>query len=176
MIVTITLFIIYLQNKWRWLSLSSMCICIYFQIDLLIQCIITANIVVLGQGCAIGWLSPTLPILQSENSPLESGKLTIDEASWVGSISSIGSVIGTIYFGLISIYVGSKNTLILCAFPVTVSFSQSIICRLCDWLSFCLYFRYFGFLWFLLAMRGIYVQEGSFRVWLQVRFCVFSFI
>lgn len=83
----------------------------------------TANIVVLGQGCAIGWLSPTLPILQSDNSPLESGKLSIEEASWVGSISSIGSIVGTIYFGFISIYVGSKNTLMLCAFPVTVTSS-----------------------------------------------------
>lgn len=81
----------------------------------------TANLVILAQGCAIGWLSPTLPILQSDDSPLKSGKLTMQEASWVGSISSIGSVVGTIYFGLISICLGSKNTLILCALPVTVS-------------------------------------------------------
>lgn len=120
-----------------WLSLSSMrmvnvqcavthsvtSICFYWFI-------FPANIVILGQGCAIGWISPTLPILQSDHSPLDSGKLTIEEASWVGSISSIGSVIGTFYFGLISIYVGSKNTLLLCAFPVTVSFYFSINLKL----------------------------------------------
>lgn len=79
-----------------------------------------ANIVVLGQGCAIGWLSPILPLLRSDDSPLQSGKITIEEASWIGSISSIGSVVGTIYFGLISIYFGCKNTLVFCAFPVAI--------------------------------------------------------
>lgn len=112
---------IIIQCQCRWLSLSSMCMYSWYNFNRQLL-FFTANIVVLGQGCAIGWISPTLPILQSDNSPLESGKLTIEEASWVGSISSIGSVVGTIYFGLISVYLGSKNTLILCAFPVTVSF------------------------------------------------------
>lgn len=92
------------------------CLLSLFRISLLF----TANIVVLGQGCAIGWLSPTLPLLQSDDSPLQSGKLTIEEASWIGSISSIGSVVGTIYFGLMSIYFGCKKTLVFCGFPVAV--------------------------------------------------------
>lgn len=79
-----------------------------------------ANIIILGQGCAIGWTSPSLPILQSDKSPLANGALSTSEASWVGSMSSIGAALGTICVGLITQRIGSKNAMILCAVPLTV--------------------------------------------------------
>lgn len=88
-----------------------------------------ANIVILGQGCAIGWTSPSLPILQSTSSPLANGPLTVAESSWVGSMSSIGAAIGTIFFGLITRRIGSKNSMVLCALPLTVSAAKKTINR-----------------------------------------------
>lgn len=79
-----------------------------------------ANIIILGQGCSIGWTSPSLPILQSNRSPLTNGALSTAEASWVGSMSSIGAALGTIFFGLITQRIGSKNAMILCAIPLTI--------------------------------------------------------
>lgn len=75
----------------------------------------------------MGWTSPSLPILQSDASPLANGPLTVDEASWVGSMSSIGAAIGTVFFGLISRRIGSKNAMILCALPLTVSFAVHVL-------------------------------------------------
>jgi MFS family permease len=62
-----------------------------------------ANIIALSVGTSIGWTSPFLPKLQSndEDSPLSS-PLTSDEASWVGSIFAVGALCGTVLFGFIS--------------------------------------------------------------------------
>lgn len=46
------------------------------------QLFLTANIITLGHGTAIGWLSPALPTLQSNHSPLETGAITLEESSW----------------------------------------------------------------------------------------------
>lgn len=83
--------------------------------------IFKANIIILGQGCAIGWISPSIPILLSDRSPLLNGPISNAESSWIASTSSIGAAIGTIFFGLICNLVGSKNSTMLCAIPLSVS-------------------------------------------------------
>lgn len=45
-----------------------------------------ANIVTFNFGIGLGWFSPALPMLQSDESPLETGALTISDVSWIGSI------------------------------------------------------------------------------------------
>lgn len=40
----------------------------------------------LAQGCSVGWVSPSLLILQSEKTPIYGGPININEASWIGSI------------------------------------------------------------------------------------------
>lgn len=80
-----------------------------------------ANIIILGQGCAIGWISPSIPILLSDRSPLVDGSISATESSWIASTSSIGAAVGTIFFGLICSLVGSKNSTMLCAIPLSVS-------------------------------------------------------
>lgn len=47
---------------------------------------IIANVICLCHGLAIGWLSPNLPKLEAENSPLESGPLNLQQKSWVRNI------------------------------------------------------------------------------------------
>lgn len=63
-------------------------------------------------------MSPALPILLSNNTPLVSGPLTNEDLSWIGSISSLGSIFGTFLTGLLSALYGSKKTTVFLAFPV----------------------------------------------------------
>lgn len=81
----------------------------------------SGNVVVLSQGCAIGWISPALPILLSEDSPLASGPLTKTEAGWIGSVIPCGALFGCMLFGILANYIGSKNSLTLTVFPLIVS-------------------------------------------------------
>lgn len=52
----------------------------------------------------LGWVSPVLPLLQSKNSPLTTGPLTIDQSSWVGSCFCFTGIIGLFFF----IYVANR--------------------------------------------------------------------
>lgn len=81
----------------------------------------TANIICLGQGCAVGWLSPSLPILLSDESPIANGPLTKNEAGWIGSFIPVGAMTGTLIFGIVANYIGSKRSMICCSFPMIVS-------------------------------------------------------
>lgn len=65
----------------------------------------------------MGWLSPALPLLMSENTPLLTGPMTNEDLSWIGGAVSIGAVIGTFLFGFLSVKYGSKMAMTCCAFP-----------------------------------------------------------
>lgn len=80
-----------------------------------------ANIAMLSQGCAIGWVSPSLPILRSDKSPLTTGPLNIREAAWVGSLLSLAAIVGTAIFGYLTKWIGSKRSLVVCVIPGFVS-------------------------------------------------------
>lgn len=58
-----------------------------------------------------------MPILSSEDTPLVSGKLTTDEISWIGSVISLGAVIGAISAGYLISLMGPKHAIILFAIP-----------------------------------------------------------
>lgn len=81
----------------------------------------SANVVLLSQGCAVGWLSPSLPILLSNDSPLASGPLTTTEAGWIGAMIPFGAFIGTMIFGVLANYIGSKHSLMASIIPLIVS-------------------------------------------------------
>ncbi|XP_037042110.1 facilitated trehalose transporter Tret1-2 homolog [Bradysia coprophila] len=81
---------------------------------------VCVNVIVLAQGCSAGWMSPSLPVLLSEDSPLASGKLTLEAASWIGSLFALGAAVGVIIFGTLSLFIGNKRSLLLCAFPITI--------------------------------------------------------
>lgn len=72
-------------------------------------------------GCACGWPSPSIFLLLSDETPLPSGKITFEEASWVASMMSIGSLIGNVVNGYLTNKYGRKMVLIFIAIPTIVS-------------------------------------------------------
>lgn len=45
-----------------------------------------ANILTIAFGITEGWTSPAIFLLMTDDTPLPSGKLSIEEASWVASV------------------------------------------------------------------------------------------
>ncbi|XP_036675117.3 facilitated trehalose transporter Tret1 [Drosophila suzukii] len=76
----------------------------------------TVHIMTLTHGIAVGWLSPSLRLLGSDESPLGE-PLTIVEASWVGSLIGLGSLTGNIIFGLLLDRLGRKLCMYFLAIP-----------------------------------------------------------
>lgn len=66
-------------------------------------------------------LQPSLLLLTSDRSPLPTGKITMEEASWVASILCIGGLIGNLFFGFITNIFGRRLPLILISIPANVS-------------------------------------------------------
>lgn len=83
--------------------------------------LIAANLIMAGFGCGVGWLSMALPLLQSDKSPLDTGPLTVEDVSWIGSILSIGGMIGNLLVGYLVTIIGSKNSIMLLGLPQLVS-------------------------------------------------------
>lgn len=75
----------------------------------------------IGYGFNCGWGSPNLYLLMSDDSPLPSGKITIEQASWIAASICIGGVIGNLISGLITEKFGRKIPLLLGAIPLTVA-------------------------------------------------------
>lgn len=71
----------------------------------------------MGFGTVVGWPSANLLILQSKETPLPTGPLTIDEISWVGSLMCIGGLLGNSVFGWLSNLYGRKIPLLIAAIP-----------------------------------------------------------
>lgn len=65
----------------------------------------------------MGWTSPFIPYLQSAETHLTSGPLTYDDVSWIGSVLSIGGIIGTFMFSAISQKFGKRTALFLLIIP-----------------------------------------------------------
>lgn len=76
----------------------------------------------LAHGSVAGWLSPALSVLLSaEETPLTTGPLSNHEVSWLGGISSLGSIVGTFIFGFLASYLGCKRAMSYLALP-SISF------------------------------------------------------
>jgi len=82
---------------------------------------VCGNLMTFCFGLAVGWPSSTLIQLQSQETPLKSGPLTIDEASWTSSIMCLGGAVSTIFYGWISEKLGRKPSLLCLFFPTLVS-------------------------------------------------------
>ncbi|KAH8330850.1 hypothetical protein KR067_008319 [Drosophila pandora] len=74
----------------------------------------------LSHGIALGWLSPIADHLASDKTPLEE-KLTVYQASWVGSLIAIGAFFSNIFTGIPLYYCGRKPVMYFLAFPHAVS-------------------------------------------------------
>ncbi|XP_055299077.1 facilitated trehalose transporter Tret1-like [Sitodiplosis mosellana] len=78
---------------------------------------VIANIVIFSHGCCVGWVSPALPVLLSDDTPITTGPISNEQLSWVGSMSNFGSICGTFIFGTLTAFLGSKRSMIFLAFP-----------------------------------------------------------
>lgn len=96
-------------------------------------------------GVGVGWLAPSLPLLGSGSTPLES-PVTIDQASWVGSLIGLGALTGNIIFGLLLDRLGRKVCMYLLAIPNIVCIYLPHFRRLPIRDSTLLYSRHIGFL------------------------------
>ncbi|XP_055309481.1 facilitated trehalose transporter Tret1-like isoform X1 [Sitodiplosis mosellana] len=82
---------------------------------------IIANIIVVSFGSCVGWFSPALRVLLSDETPLKTGPLTNEKLSWIGAMNSFGALCGTFISGFLSIRLGSKRAMTVLALPaVTV--------------------------------------------------------
>lgn len=80
------------------------------------KAIAIVNLISLVHGAATGWLSPTVPILQSTETPLNR-PITMEELSWIGALISIGGILGNFMFSIIAERFGRKFSLIVLALP-----------------------------------------------------------
>uniref|UniRef100_A0AAG5D9P6 Major facilitator superfamily (MFS) profile domain-containing protein n=1 Tax=Anopheles atroparvus TaxID=41427 RepID=A0AAG5D9P6_ANOAO len=70
------------------------------------------NIINLSHGAALGWVSPYLPVLMSTEQPLlETGPVTVEQGSWIGSILCLGALFGAFLYGYLVEKIGIKRTL-----------------------------------------------------------------
>lgn len=78
---------------------------------------LTVNIISLCHGFAVGWLSAAVPILKSEDTPLQSGPLTVEQTMWLGGVYPLGGFVGNCIFGILVNYFGRITSMSLLAIP-----------------------------------------------------------
>lgn len=79
----------------------------------------TVNIATFSHGLGVGWMSPVMRDLQTDESPLDFPVL-VSQVSWIGSLVGIGSVMGNLIAGLLMDRIGRKMVLFFIAIPYTV--------------------------------------------------------
>ncbi|XP_055308413.1 facilitated trehalose transporter Tret1-like [Sitodiplosis mosellana] len=84
---------------------------------------LVVNIFLMCYGVTCGWASPSIILLMSDETPLPSGKITMDEASYVASLICIGGLIGNIVFGFITNKFGRKIPLLFLTLPAIISWT-----------------------------------------------------
>lgn len=84
-------------------------------------CKYVVNLCTIGYGLSVGWMASAFLIYDSENCPLPSGRVPIEEIAWAASILGIGGLLGTVAVGWIADRVGRKASLLAMAVPQIVS-------------------------------------------------------
>lgn len=79
------------------------------------------NLCTLAYGLSVGWYASAFLLYDSDDSPLPSGRVGMEEIAWIGSILGIGGLVGTVALGWIADRVGRKNSLLALAVPQIVS-------------------------------------------------------
>ncbi|KAJ9597399.1 hypothetical protein L9F63_011744 [Diploptera punctata] len=75
------------------------------------------NLAAFCNGAVIGWASPMVPVLQSEDSPLDQGAINTDEGSWLSSLVCLGAIVATVLYLYLTHYLSRKLTGYLVAVP-----------------------------------------------------------
>lgn len=74
-------------------------------------------------GITNGWSSPALFLFTSNQSPLSSGRITVDEAAWVSSLTAVGMMISSMFVGRLASKYGRKWPLVLLTLPSIFSWA-----------------------------------------------------
>jgi len=75
----------------------------------------------LSVGLFMGWASPSLPLLINGDGAGYPVRLNLEEASWVASISTVGSIVGCITTAMMVNVIGRKNSMLFAALPSAIS-------------------------------------------------------
>lgn len=79
----------------------------------------------------IGWVAPALLLLTSDDTPLKTGPVTLEQMSWIGSMNCIGAMFGTFTFGYFTSFVGCKRAMTFLGIPamfywLTIMFGDTV--------------------------------------------------
>ncbi|RZC32924.1 Sugar tr and/or MFS 1 domain containing protein, partial [Asbolus verrucosus] len=85
-------------------------------------------------GTASTWSSPVIPKLQNDNvSEIPLGRqITENEASWIGSLSAMGSIFSPLIFGFVIQKVGRRTSGILAAVPFVIAYLTSAFAQVVE--------------------------------------------
>lgn len=75
----------------------------------------------MGYGLTVGWYASAFLLYDSDDCPLPSGRVDMEEIAMIGSILGIGGLVGTVAVGWIADRIGRKNSLLAMAVPQIVS-------------------------------------------------------
>lgn len=78
---------------------------------------ILVNIAFFGHGCIVGWVSPAISHLTSNETLLPSGSLTLEQVSWIGSAEPFGALLGSLLSSYITSFIGCKKSMLLLSIP-----------------------------------------------------------
>ncbi|EDV32169.1 uncharacterized protein Dana_GF14173 [Drosophila ananassae] len=95
---------------------------------------LSATLITFCHGIALGWLSPMLPkLLLPEATPL-SFSIDVNEASWLGSIISLGGITGNFSFSYLMSRFGRKVSIYVLAIPHTCIWFLFYFATSIEWL------------------------------------------
>ncbi|CAG2065500.1 unnamed protein product, partial [Timema podura] len=89
----------------------------------------TVDLAAYTQGTIVGWPSPVLPSLQSENSPIGGEPMTDEEASWMGSVLCLGALLMTPIYSYLANNHSRKLTGYLVGIPPIICWLMIIFAR-----------------------------------------------
>jgi hypothetical protein len=82
--------------------------------------VLAINIIAFAHGFSIGWISPYINLLSSNESPV--GPLNDEQISYIGALLCFGAVIGTFAYGAMSDALGRKIASLSLAIPFIVRY------------------------------------------------------
>ncbi|KAK7867294.1 hypothetical protein R5R35_002121 [Gryllus longicercus] len=77
-----------------------------------------ATLGALSVGTCLGWMSPALPLLQDKTSHF---LVSDEEASWIGSLLTLGAALGAAPAGLLAARAGPRRAVVLLGLPLLAS-------------------------------------------------------
>lgn len=63
---------------------------------------LTMNLLAYSYGASCGWTSASVPLLMSDETPLYSGPITLDDASWIAAGMMVGGFAGNLLIGWVN--------------------------------------------------------------------------